>query len=443
MVKHTRYSDRTIRNVKDDLIADELTQAAIAKKRRVSRSLVSDIATGRVHRDKAWPYRSGPIKRSGGQYKKVDQADPTNRRILELEGEVLHLTEERNRERQRARASVKTQGLIRAIVEEMEQRIKPFSRLPSARRALRRRGRIEEHVVMHVSDGHHDQVITSDETGGLEQYDFNISCARAERYVDKVIDWCHGTLEGSFRFTTLWVPAYGDHTSGEIHNHGPRSYYRNQFKNCLAIGQLHALMYRDLAAHFDRVNVIYISGNHGRRTAQKDYAGAQDNFDYLIGEVARLHCRDLANVSFLLPNSWSINLDINGVGFHFCHGDDVPGNSGVPFYGMTRKQKGLIALNSLSGRHVRYFCMGHHHTLSSLSDIDGELIANGAWPATDAYSLNRFSGYREPMQLLHGVNPRYGITWRMHVKLKHPAELTGPRRYKIDGGRDVGPLLVS
>jgi hypothetical protein len=30
----------------------------------------------------------------------------------------------------------------------------------------------------------------------------------------------------------------------------------------------------------------------------------------------------------------------------------------------------------------------------------------------------------------------------MNVKLKHPDELNGPKRYKIDGGRDVGPLLT-
>jgi len=37
---------------------------------------------------------------------------------------------------------------------------------------------------MHLSDGHHDQVVRPEEVGGLEDYNFPISCARAERYVD-------------------------------------------------------------------------------------------------------------------------------------------------------------------------------------------------------------------------------------------------------------------
>lgn len=438
-----RISKEKAGKIKADIAGNEMTQAKIAKRYKVSRSVVSDIATGRLHKGVEWPegYENGPVKRAGGQRKKIEDADPTNRKILELESEIVHLTEERNKERQKVKAGAKTEGLFRAIVREMDLRVKPFKALPAARKRTAK-SRIEEHVVMHLSDGHHDQVITLEETSGFEQHDFPIACARAERYVDTVLEWTQSTLD-NFDFRVLWVPAYGDHSSGEIHGHGNRSYYRNQFRNCLAIGQLHALMMRDLAPHFDAVNVLYLSGNHGRRSHQKDYHGAQDNFDYLIAEICRLHCRDLPNVSFAIPNAYSVNLDINGVGFNFSHGDDVRGNSGIPFYGMVRRQKGLCALHSMSGQQrVRYFCMGHHHTSSALSDLDGELLVNGAWVGTDSYSLNSFSGYREPVQLLHGVNPKYGVTWKMNVKLRDADEIKGPKRYKIDGGRDVGPQLL-
>ena len=116
-----------------------------------------------------------------------------------------------------------------------------------------------------------------------------------------------------------------------------------------------------------------------------------------------------------------------------CHGDDIRSNLGVPFYGMVRRQSKLMALNSITDSlRIRYFCMGHHHVAASLADLDGELIVNGAWPANDQFSYNAFAGYREPCQLLHGVNPKYGITWRMLVRLKHDAEHDGPKRYKVE-----------
>ncbi len=429
--------------VKVDIAANKgRNQTAIAKKHKISRSTVSDIMTERVHKDVPWPEGYEPIpNKKGGQHNVLDEADPTNERILELESELVHLKEERNRVASKYKAAAKTQGLFRAIAKEMDGRIKPYKALPSVYNPKAKK-QITEHMVMHLSDGHHDQVISPTECGGLEEYNFPISCARAERYVDTVIEWTQDTLAPKFNFTDLWILAYGDHTSGEIHGHAHRSYYRNQFKNCYAIGQLHAMMYRDLAPLFKNVHVVYLPGNHGRRSIKKDFHGAHDNWDYLIGEIARMHCSNMSNINFLIPDAFSCNLNINGVGFNLSHGDDVKGSLGIPFYGMVRRQKGLIALGAVQGGpNIRYFCMGHHHVAASLSDINGELLVNGAWAGTDSYAYNSFSGYREPAQWIHGVNPRHGITWRLNVKLKHLNEKNGPKRYKIDGGRDVGPLL--
>ena len=436
----TKHSPKKITAIKA-LITEGMTQPQIAKKLKVSRSVVSDIATGRIHKDVPWPDGEAPLpKQAGGQHKVIPDYDPTDKKVLELEAEIVHLTEERNRERSKVKAGAKIAGLFKAITTEMETRIKPFAALPPAS-DFRRKTQISEHCVMHMSDGHHDQVVRPEEVGGLEDYNFPISCARAERYVDSVIEWTQETLAPKFMFPVLWVLAYGDSTSGEIHKACERLLLPQPVQNCFGIGQLHSLMYRDLAAHFEQINVLYLAGNHGRRTPKKDYLGAHDNWDYLVGEVARLHCRDLRNVNFLIPNSWSANININGVGFNVSHGDDVRSNGGIPWYGMTRKQKGLIALGAVGGTdRCRYFCVGHHHTASTLSDIDGELLVNGARVGTDAFSYNAFSGYREPAQWLHGVNPKHGITWRMNVKLKHEAEKNGPKRYLIDGGREIGPL---
>lgn len=423
------------------LIAQNTVQTVVAQRFGVSRSLISDIATGRVHTDVDWPEGHQPTKVQGGQ-RKIADYDPTDAKVQELENEVVSLRDDLTLERRKSKASAREGGIFRAVVDEMDLRVKSFKALPGVLK-VRHKAEIEEHVVMHLSDGHHDQVVRKDEVGGLEEHNFPISCCRAERYVDTVIEWTQETLDPKFYFPVLWILAYGDFTSGEIHGHEPRSYYRNMFRNCLAIGQLHALMYRDLAPHFERVNVLYLAGNHGRRTIKKDFRGAQENWDYLVAEVARLHCRSIENVNFTIPDAWSANININGVGFNVSHGDDVRSQLGIPFYGMVRRQKGLVALGAAAdAQRVRYFVCGHHHTASTLSDIDGELLVNGAWLATDQFAYNALAGYREPAQWLHGVNTRHGITWRLNCKLRHPNEKKGPSRYKIDGGRDVGPVWV-
>lgn len=318
-------------------------------------------------------------------------------------------------------------GIFRAIVEEMETLVTPLEAPPIKR--YKSGGSVKEHLVMHVSDAHADSVVDPEKVGGIEKYDFKVALCRAERYVDKVIEWSQKTL-ANHQFDTLWFLSYGDMTNGEIHGALARSEYQNSFKSSLAIGQMQALMIRDLAPYFRQINMIGLSGNHGRRSVKKDYHGSQDNWDYLINEVTRLHCRELTNVNFMIPNAWSVNVEINGHGFNIFHGDDIPSSFSIPWYGLERKTRRLVALNHSLGKQAKYFVCGHFHSQSTIADLKGETLINGAWLGTDPYSYEAFSGYREPTQLIHGVHEKYGVSWRMPVKLRDDeAEKRGPERY--------------
>ena len=48
-------------------IAAGVKQPDIAKKNKISRSVVSDIATGRVHKDVPWPNGEPPMPEAGGR----------------------------------------------------------------------------------------------------------------------------------------------------------------------------------------------------------------------------------------------------------------------------------------------------------------------------------------------------------------------------------------
>lgn len=419
----TKLNDEQVAEIKEHISAQTLTQKQIGNKYGVSRSVISDIATGRVHKD----------------VKPNNEVTEEEAQIFKLQAENAHLREERNLATRQLKSAAKTQGLFQAIVDEMDDRVTPMKSLPIARPSFdSSAGVVEEHLVMHLSDGHHDQVVTYDDTGGLEKYDFPISMCRAERYVDTVLKWTQKTLAPQFRFPSLTVLAYGDHTSGEIHNAVQRSYFRNAFVNAHAIGQLHALMFRDLAPYFEQVNVIYVPGNHGRRSNKKDYHGAHDNWDYLIGKTAQLYCRDIENIEFKIPNSYSANVDIDGVGFCVFHGDDIRSSLGIPWYGLEKRRHRLMALENVrEGVPIRYYCCGHFHRPGSTGEVNGEMLINGAWPASDAYSYNALGGFTEPSQLIHGVNKKYGITWRLPVKLRCEYEHKGPKRYKLQDMDEV------
>ena len=243
-----------VKKVKE-LLNQKETQQNIATKLGVSRSLISDIATGRVHK-KVPPLLIG----------KVAQDVPT------LEAEVLHLRTERSTLEKQLKQATRQFGLYQSVAADLEDIITPLAPVPFQLTPVGD-DQIVEHLVMNLSDGHHDQRVDPEECSGLERYTFPISMRRGEVYVDSVIKWTQQTLAPNFRFPSLTVFAIGDHTSGEIHDNMQRSYFRNMFKNCFAIGQLHALMYYDLAPYFESINVVYLPGNHGRRSEKKDYHG--------------------------------------------------------------------------------------------------------------------------------------------------------------------------
>lgn len=347
---------------------------------------------------------------------------------LKYQGKISSLSDELKSIKTQLRTAVKEQGIYQAIADDLDTMVVPLDSLPSVYEP--KPEAITEHLVMHLSDEHADQIVKPAECGGLERYNLDVALCRAEKYVKSIIDWVNHL--SNHTFPVLHILSYGDHTSGEIHGAVGHSHYKNMFRNTLAIGQMQAMMIRDLAPYFEQVKVYCVPGNHGRRSLKKNFHGPWDNWDYLVSEIAKLHCSTHDNVEFLIPQSFSMNIDINGWGFAMEHGDGIKGWNGIPWYGLERKTRRLVSLHNAVGKQISYFVFGHFHALSTNADLKGEMIINGAWPATDAYSYNEFSGFREPMQLIHGVHEKYGITWRLPVKIRdQKQELKGPKRYSI------------
>lgn len=356
------------------------------------------------------------------------KSSPAERELASLKEEVKGL-------RARAKRQISDEALFMSLKLELEQYADQMALKPHGKRPRKRRkssGRIIEDCVLHLSDEHADQIVLPHRVNNLEEYNFPIAMARAENLVETVRKFTQETME-NYAFNTLWILANGDHVNGEIHGGTGHSAFKNPFRNALATGQMHALMIRDFAQWFPDIKVLYTAGNHGRMTKRKDYeGGAWNNWDYLVAEAAKLHCRDLPHVEFLIPDAWSVNVDIGGWVFNVQHGDDVKSWNSIPFYGLERQSRRLQSLAAVESKAIHYFVRGHFHTSSTMANPTGELLLNGSWKATDPYSLNALGGYGKPSQLLHGVHADHGVTWRLPVYLASERDAQGPQRYQIN-----------
>jgi len=365
-----------------------------------------------------------------------DDTDSSEKKVLQLEAQNIALKDEITRCKRAYKRAQRENSVFEAMADELEKVITPISFLPPVVKIPQKTKVIKESLVAYLSDEHADTEVLPHQVGGLERYNFPIALRRAETYVDSILKFTQSTL-ANYHFHTLWIFAIGDHTSGEIHKSVDHSYYRNQIRNCLAIGQMHTLMFRDLAPHFEQIKVLYLPGNHGRRSEKKDYHGAWDNWDYLVAETARLHCVNLTNIEFLIPDSFSACVEIEGWNFGLSHGDDIRSWNSIPWYGIERKTRRLIALSTIQRKQIDYFGFGHFHQPANHVVLKGEVLINGSWIATDPYIYERFSSYTVPSQYIHGVHRDFGISWRLKVRLQTPKEHLGPDRYVVNLAKEI------
>jgi len=412
-----------VKRIKKLLVANKLTQKQIADNVGVSRSAVSNIATNRAHKD-VEPFLQ-PQKIAGGQPKNLNLETQN----VALFGQIENLRQERNLLKRQLRAASKRISIVDGMVEQLAPIIKPLKPAKKLKAPAAKGKAVNETLVLMLSDNHCDQVVTPEEVDGLEEYDFPISARRHEVLVEEVLKWAKKSL-ANFRFKKLVILGLGDYTSGEIHGHVNRSYFGDQFKNDLAIAQLFAQMFCELSAHFEQIEVVSITGNHGRLTSNIEFTkqAVEANHDTLIMKIAEVHLKDCANVKFEFPLGLSTIKNIEGWNFalHHQHGKKA---GGKVWSQAERKAATLVPLHK---GQVHYFCGGHFHQAGEAPANGGaRMIGNGAMLACDQYSYQNLDASGIPCQILFGVHKKNGVTWRLHIKVRTDGEKKGPKRYDI------------
>lgn len=349
----------------------------------------------------------------------LDKEEFLDEVTLSIEEGVAKLEDENRKLRNLLKEARRESSLFKSLSSVIKSQA-PFSTIRPYKKELNKQGQIIESAMLVLSDSHADQEIVSRRVQGLEEYNFDVACNRAERIVDTTITHLTDNMT-NYKFERLYIAGLGDYVNGEIHNATEHTKWRNSLKNSLGMGELLAMMIMDLSRFFPEIVLCSVSGNHGRRSIKKDYRGAQNNWDYMVAMHAATRLRGLIDEGRLkcfFPDSWSMGLNIYEWNFVLNHGDDIKSWNSIPFYGIERKTRRLNAIGAVTGNIPNYFLYGHFHNTASQQHTCGETMINGSWAATDEYALEGLGAYSEPFQWLFGVHPLYGVTWRLPIKLR-------------------------
>ncbi len=270
-------------------------------------------------------------------------------------------------------------------------------------------------VVIHVTDAHHGAVQVLSEVEGFGEFNPELSRARQFGLIEDVLAWTDMHRLG-YSIPECRMIVTGDLISGDIHD---ELRVTNAFPApCQAVeaGEILAKQAALLAPHFERVVLdILTDDNHGRltRKPQAKECGF-NNWMYVVASIANVLLGQHKNVTC---NIWPMPqkvVNVCGRQYLICHGHDVMGWAGFPYYGIERKAA-REALKRMNGPDVTRFdriIMGHWHAPLE----HPHYWIGGSVSGTDAYD-HKSGRQAEPQQVSWLVHPKWGefdrTCWRL------------------------------
>lgn len=243
-------------------------------------------------------------------------------------------------------------------------------------------------------------------------YDSEVCRERVMRYARKIVELADiQRLHHPVR--TVAVAMLGDMVEGVNIFPGQEwlidsTLYEQVFKTTPVIC---ADFLRYLAAHFERVEVHAVQGNHGRLGRNGQF-GPEDNADKMVYRIVELLLRDDPRITFDIADpagerAWFKILELGEWRAMMIHGDQIRGHSGFPWYGLGKK---VNAWASGEGGVPPFkdLLMGHWHQLARIPLNSKSVWVNGSTESTNTYASENLAAQSEPSQWLLFVDPSAG-----------------------------------
>ena len=327
-------------------------------------------------------------------------------------------------ERRRARESEAWADIVTAAVQESIPRL-PFVDHSDLILPTPDPDQIEQELILVLSDIQIGSHVTSEETGGLAEYDFNVFMEQTERLEAAVAEVRLQQLS-HVPIKRLTVFGLGDFIDGDAIFEGhPWEVDRHLVDQITEGSQVLAKTVARLSAYFDEVVLKIIPGNHGRLGKKREAAPIGRNADLLFARFLDLQLQAYPSVRVDISSSWWMLVQRMNPRFLLVHGEDVRSWMSIPYYGFERAERrwfGLIQLNlpdDVHGAAFNWLVAGHHHTPACLSTTQGgKILLNGSWPGGSQFSTKSLQAAHDPSQWLLVLHPDRGVTSMVELDLR-------------------------
>lgn len=264
-----------------------------------------------------------------------------------------------------------------------------------------------------ASDWHMEQLVTRQETNGLNEFNLDVAVKRATRFFTASLRLIR-LLNQDVAIKTVVLGLLGDFITGQIH--GAANAEKNQLPPTQAIvfAQNHIISGIEFwLEHSDyTIKVVCKVGNHSRNT-EKSRIGFENghSYEYLMYLHLATYFRNEPRVEFIIEDSFNTYVQVYDEMFRFNHGHTIKYQGGIgglfiPAYKKIDKwDKQQRATRTVIGHHHQYLDGGNFHCNGSLIGFDGRAAGEGY-------------NYEPPQQTLLLVDRKRGQTCKWPIYLQ-------------------------
>jgi len=169
--------------------------------------------------------------------------------------------------------------------------------------------------------------------------------------------------------------------------------------------------------NFEEVEVICNMGNHGRQNQAKWTSAKSSNWDVMFYKALEAMFQEEDRIEFdIALKDYKRLFEIEGHGFMATHGNMIRSYYNLPFYGATRQAQRWQA-NFRDEIKLSYFLFGHFHSPGYMTFNQAQIVFNGSFVTDDKFAEEKLGVSSDPKQMLMGVHPKYGVSWRYALDL--------------------------
>lgn len=279
-----------------------------------------------------------------------------------------------------------------------------------------RTGRSPQEMVLLFSDLHASEVVSLEETRGINEYGWDIMLERMAEIHRSVLS--HKDHFG-FEVSKLHVHMLGDMLSGDIHDELAITNDRPTAEAIVQLARDTVEWLLQFAEDFPLIQVAGVPGNHPRASRKPAAKQAHNNGDWLYYQLVSAYLEGHPQFAFDFPRgSFNVVMICDRFRALLMHGDGVRTTMpGVPWGGIARRITTLEQQFAKARQPLDFIEIGHFHTRNALDGIQAQPFLNGSVKGPDEYSLKQFGMGNDAKQTLLTVHPERGWTGQYAIDL--------------------------